>query len=66
MDLNTVDVIKKKILDAQQMVKDYESYSKNIKDNQELSETFRIFAEQSGMQARRLQEFLENQTQQTN
>lgn len=57
MDLDMKDVLKKKILDSQEMVRDYEKFSKKMRDT-EVAETFKIFAEQSGMQARRLQEML--------
>lgn len=55
--MNEKDIIKKKLLDAQEMVRDYESYSKNIRDT-EIGETFKMFAEESGMQAKRLQAIL--------
>lgn len=58
MDLDTKDVLKKKILDSQEMVRDYEKFSKQIRDT-EIAETFKIFAEESGMQARRLKKLLE-------
>ena len=58
MDLNLVDVLKKKILDSQEMVRDYEKHSKKIRDT-EIASAFKEFAEESGMQARKLQSFLE-------
>ena len=57
MELNTKEVLKKKILDAQEMVRDYEMYAKNVQD-MEVSELFRTFAEESGYQASKLQEIL--------
>ena len=57
MELNTKDVLKKKILDAQEMVRDYEMYSKNVQDT-EVSDLFKTFAEESGYQARKLQDLL--------
>ncbi len=57
MELNTKEVLKKKILDAQEMVRDYEMYAKNVQDV-EVSELFRTFAEESGYQASKLQEIL--------
>lgn len=59
MELNTKEIIKKKILDAQEAVRDYEMYSKNIQDV-EVAKMFKIFAEESGYQARKLQEILKN------
>ena len=58
MNLNTVDVLKKKILDSQEMVRDYEKHSKKIRDT-EIAEAFKSFAEESGFQASKLQELLE-------
>ena len=58
MKMNTKDMVKKKLLDAQEMVRDYEMFSKQAGDK-ELVETFKMFAEESGMQARRLQAILD-------
>jgi rubrerythrin len=57
MELNTKEVLKKKILDAQEMVRDYEMYAKNVQD-MEVAELFRKFAEESGYQASKLQAIL--------
>lgn len=57
MELDTKEILKKKILDAQEMVRDYEVHSKNIQDA-EVSDLFKNFAEESGYQARKLQEML--------
>ncbi len=54
MDINTKDMITKKLLDAQEMVRDYEVYSKQTEDTR-VASMFKIFAEESGMQARELQ-----------
>ncbi|MEG1254989.1 hypothetical protein [Clostridium sp.] len=59
MNLNTRDVIVKKLLDAQENVRDYETYSKKL-DNSEVSSLFKQFAEESGMQASKLQELLDS------
>lgn len=58
MDLSTRDVIMKKLLDAQENVRDYETFSKQV-DNSEVENTFKKFAEESGMQARKLQELFD-------
>lgn len=50
MELNTKETIKKKILDAQEMVRDYEVYSKKI-DDMEVAEMFKDYAEECGVQA---------------
>lgn len=58
MSLNTKDVVMKKLLDAQENVRDYEVYSKQVDDN-EVCSVFKEFAEESGMQARKLQEIID-------
>ncbi len=54
MNLNTKDMITKKLLDAQEMVRDFEMFAKQTED-QELSNLFKEFAAESGTQARELQ-----------
>lgn len=58
MDLTTKDIIKKKILDAQENVRDYQMYSKKI-DDREASEIFRDFAENEAMQAQKLRQLID-------
>ncbi len=58
MNMDQKDMIKKKLLDAQEMVRDYEMFSKHTND-MEIAETFKMFAEETGMQARRLQAVLD-------
>lgn len=57
MEMNTRDTILKKLLDAQESTRDYQSFAKEVAD-EDVSNTFREFAEQSGMQAHKLQELL--------
>ncbi len=57
MHLETRDTLMKKMLDAQENVRDFESISKRI-DDEEVISAFKEFAEQSGHQARRLKELL--------
>lgn len=57
MKLTTTDILKQKILDAQENVRDYQEYSKKVEDK-EVEETFKMFAEESGFQAKRLRELL--------
>ena len=57
MHLDTRDTLMKKMLDAQENVRDYESFSKRIEDD-EVVNAFKEFAEQSGHQARKLKELL--------
>ncbi|WP_040212287.1 hypothetical protein [Clostridium polynesiense] len=57
MKLNTVDIIKQKVLDAQENVRDYEEYSDKV-DDQEVRIAFKHFAEESALQASKLQELL--------
>ncbi len=58
MEMNTRDTIMKKLLDAQESTRDYQSFAKEVAD-EEVSNTFREFAEQSAMQAHTLQELLD-------
>ncbi|WP_053956849.1 hypothetical protein [Inediibacterium massiliense] len=58
MEMNTRDTIMKKLLDAQENVRDYEMFSKKV-ENEEVASTFKKFAEESGMQARRLQQLID-------
>lgn len=55
MDMETKDTIFKKLLDAQENVRDFEMFSKQVADN-EVSQVFKEFAEESGYQAAKLQE----------
>lgn len=57
MELSTKEVIKKKILDAQEMVRDYEVYSKKL-DDTEVADIFKDFAEECGIQAAELKKIL--------
>lgn len=57
MQLNTKDMIKQKLLDVQENVRDYEEYAKQV-DNREVNRTFKDFANESAMQAQKLQELL--------
>ncbi len=58
MELNTIDILKKKILDSQEMVRDYEKHSKSIRDT-EIAKAFKTFAEESARQSSKLKEILE-------
>lgn len=55
MEMTTRDTILKKILDAQENVRDYEMFSKQVAD-EEVAQMYKKFAEESGMQATKLQE----------
>lgn len=57
MELQTKDVLKKMILDSQEMVRDYEMHSKNVQDK-EVADLFKKFAEDCGYQAQELQKVL--------
>ncbi len=57
MNLTTEDILKKKILDEQQNVRDYQQYSDKI-DNKEINEMFKNFAEKSAYHAQTLQNLL--------
>ncbi len=58
MEMNTRDTIVKKLLDAQENVRDYEMFSKQV-DDDEVSDLFKKFAEECGMQARELQAMID-------
>lgn len=56
--MDTRDTIMKKLLDAQENVRDYEMFAKKVHDP-EVSSTFKKFAEETGMQARKLQQLID-------
>ncbi|MGK0465796.1 hypothetical protein [Clostridium sp.] len=56
MEMNTTYTTIKKLLDAQENVRDYQSFARQV--SEEVSNTFNEFAEQSAMQAKKLQELL--------
>lgn len=58
MNLTSEEVLKKMILDSQEMVRGYEKYSKDIQDK-EIADIFKKFAEESGYQAAELLKLLE-------
>lgn len=58
MKLTTEDMIKQKLMDAQENVRDYQEYSGKIQDR-EVNSTFKEFAEQSAIQAQKLQQLLD-------
>lgn len=57
MELTTKEVIKKMVLDSQEMVRDYEVYSKKV-DDMEVADVFKKFAEECGYQAAELLKIL--------
>ncbi|NLL81689.1 MAG: hypothetical protein GX231_05190 [Tissierellia bacterium] len=58
MEMTTKEVLKKKMLDAQEMVRDYEVYSKKV-DDPEVANMFKEYAEECGMQAANLGKIIE-------
>ncbi|HEY8362053.1 MAG TPA: hypothetical protein VIK77_04135 [Tissierellaceae bacterium] len=58
MELTTKEILKKMILDAQEMVRDYEVYSKKV-DDEEVANLFKKYAEECGYQAAELKKILE-------
>jgi len=58
MDLTTKDIIKKKILDAQENVRDYQMYSHKI-DDKVVADLFGEFAENEAIQAKKLRNVLD-------
>ncbi|MEY8000636.1 hypothetical protein AB8U03_10575 [Clostridium sp. Mt-5] len=57
MDLTTEDMIKNKLLDVQENVRDFQEYSKKI-DNKEINEKFKQFAKGSALEAQELEKLL--------
>lgn len=57
MNLSTRDILTKKILDTQEMVRDYEVFSKKI-DDSEIADLFKDYAEECGIQAANLMKIL--------
>jgi len=62
MEMNTRDTIMKKLLDAQENTRDYQSFAREVSE-EDVSNTFREFAEQSALQAQKLQQLLSMQDQ---
>lgn len=58
MELTTKEILNKMILDAQEMVRDYEVYSKKV-DDEEVANLFKKYAEECGYQAAELKKILE-------
>lgn len=57
MILDTKDILKQKLLDTQENVRDFQEYSKDVKDR-EIINVFKQFAEDEAMHAKKLQELL--------
>ncbi|NLY43907.1 MAG: rubrerythrin [Clostridiaceae bacterium] len=55
--MDAIDCLERAWLNAQEAVRDYEMYSKRIKEG-EISSAFKRFAEQEGETARQLRELL--------
>lgn len=58
MEMNTVDYLKKALLDTQERIRDFKAYSEKI-DDRELQKFFREYSLSEGKQAQKLQEYLE-------
>lgn len=57
MELTTKELVKKMILDSQEMIRDYEVHSKKVNDV-EIADMFKRFAEECCVQASELQKIL--------
>jgi len=57
MELTTQDYLKKALLDTQERIRDFQNYSQIIED-EEISDCFKRFAENEGMQASELQRLI--------
>jgi hypothetical protein len=56
--ISTEEILKKKILDVQELVRDYEALSKRVKDT-EVADLFKEYAEECGFQAANLRKLLQ-------
>ncbi len=59
MELSTKDILTKKILDSQEMIRDYEVFSKKVEDT-EIADLFKDYAKECGIQAANLKKILNN------
>ncbi|MGI6732204.1 MAG: hypothetical protein ACOX5F_10015 [Anaerovoracaceae bacterium] len=59
MEMTTEDYLKKALLDTQEKVRDFKAYAGRI-DDDEIKTFFREQAVVEGLQARKLQEFINN------
>lgn len=57
MNLDTVDIIKQKLLDTQENVRDFMEYAEKIEDN-EVNKIFKEFATDEAMHGQKLQSLL--------
>lgn len=57
MNLSTEDIIKQKLLDTQENVRDFQEYSNDV-DNIEVNKIFKEFAKDEAMHAQELQRLL--------
>ena len=58
MDMSTQDCLKKALLDTQERIRDFMSYSDQV-ESKKLKNYFQSYAEMEGKQARQLQVFLD-------
>ena len=58
MEMTTQDYLKKALLDTHEKVRDFMHFSENV-ENEELSNCFKEFAKEEGLQAQKLQEYIE-------
>lgn len=59
MEMNKEDYLKKALLDTQERVRDFKSYSEKIEDN-ELQKFFREYSLSEGKQAQKLQKYIDS------
>ncbi|QIB69743.1 hypothetical protein Ami103574_10605 [Aminipila butyrica] len=59
MGMQTEDYLKKALLDTQERVRDFKTYSSKL-EGDDLKSFFRDYSLSEGMQARRMQEYLES------
>ena len=59
MEMVTEDYLKKALLDTQERVRDFKSYSEKVKDD-EIQQFFREYSLTEGKQAQKLQKYIES------
>ncbi|HML36280.1 MAG TPA: hypothetical protein PKA19_02500 [Bacillota bacterium] len=59
MEMKKEDYLKKALLDTQERIRDFKSYSEKIDDG-ELQDFFREYSLSEGMQARKLQKYIKS------
>lgn len=59
MKMGTEDYLKKALLDTQERIRDFMNYSQQAK-SEEMQQFFRDYAKSEGLQAQKMQQYLED------